>query len=386
MDRRIPIEQWEREQRPNAYSSLNSLNIIDPTDWQDRPIPARRWIVKDWIPHGAVTMVAGDGGVGKSLLMLQLLAATSLGNPFLGEETMGCRALGVFCEDEHEELQRRMDEVLKAEHAAFSDLIDLRLVSRVGMANEFLLRDKYGKARGPTPFYEEVLREAKEGNFNLVVLDGLHDLFDGNENSRPEARSFVNLLLRIALEIDGAVVLCAHPSMSGLASGTGQSGSTAWNNAVRSRAYLTRPKSQNGEETDEENIRELRNMKANYGARGGVIRLEWKDGVFERVQAPPSGTPLGTIGKLELAAAIMQACAELLANGTGMAADKRAGNYISKLLKKEALTRRFDFGAIEAAKERLIEDGELVRVTIFRHRKAVIFLRPVNAKYPEETL
>ncbi len=44
-------------------------------------------------------------------------------------------------------------------------------------------------------------------------------------------------------------------------SGTGLSGSIAWNNSVRSRLYFTADK------TDED-LRLLKNMKTNYGRKG----------------------------------------------------------------------------------------------------------------------
>ncbi len=44
-------------------------------------------MVRGLIPRGAVTMITGDGGVGKSLLAQQLLTAAAIGRDFLGCET-----------------------------------------------------------------------------------------------------------------------------------------------------------------------------------------------------------------------------------------------------------------------------------------------------------
>ena len=94
------------------------------------------------------------------------------------------------------------------------------------------------------------------------------------------ARQFIGLLRTMALDSDGAVVLTAHPSLSGMSSGTGLSGSTAWHNAVRSRLYLTRPKVDEGEEVDDFE-RVLSGKKANYAAGGsGTTSLRWDKGVF----------------------------------------------------------------------------------------------------------
>ncbi|WP_369675560.1 AAA family ATPase, partial [Enterococcus faecium] len=74
----------------------------------------------------------------------------------------------------------------------------------------------------------------------LVGLDTLADLHSGQENDRTTARQFIGLLRGLAIRHGCAVVLLAHPSLTGMASGSGLSGSTAWNASVRSRLYLER--------------------------------------------------------------------------------------------------------------------------------------------------
>jgi RecA-family ATPase len=74
------------------------------------------------------------------------------------------------------------------------------------------------------------------------------------------------------------VLLLSHPSVDGIKSGRGYSGSTHWNNAVRARFYLTTPTA-NGSEADPD-LRELALAKANRGPRGKKIMLRWRDGHF----------------------------------------------------------------------------------------------------------
>ena len=64
-----------------------------------------------------------------------------------------------------------------------------------------------------------------------------------------------------------AVIFLAHPSLTGLNSGSGTSGSKAWSNNVRSRIYFTRLDGQ-----------EL--IKSNYSHIGTTVNVRWKDGVF----------------------------------------------------------------------------------------------------------
>jgi RecA-family ATPase len=118
---------------------------------------------------------------------------------------------------------------------------------------------------------------------SLTALDVLADMFGGDENSRVQSRQFIGLLKKLARKHDCAFLLLAHPSLTGMNTGTGTSGSTGWNNAVRSRLYLQPAKASDGSEPNK-NLRTFQGMKSNYGARGGKIDLEWKNGLFVPVQ------------------------------------------------------------------------------------------------------
>ena len=113
------------------------------------------------------------------------------------------------------------------------------------------------------------------------------NLFAGNENDRSHVQQFIALLTRIAVQGHTAVVLVSHPSLTGINTGSGLSGSTAWHNSVRSRLYLKQAATEKGEEPDP-NLRVLEVMKSNYGPPAEALTLRWKDGLFLPVAAPGS--------------------------------------------------------------------------------------------------
>jgi RecA-family ATPase len=113
------------------------------------------------------------------------------------------------------------------------------------------------------------------------VIESAADVFAGNENDWSQVRQFVGLLRRLAITSGAAVLLISHPSLSGMSTGTGTSGLTGWNNSVRSRLYFTSPKTRNGDEPDND-VRELKVMKSNYGPAGETVRLRWQRGVRSR--------------------------------------------------------------------------------------------------------
>ncbi|MHC2489143.1 hypothetical protein ACVII0_002935 [Sinorhizobium meliloti] len=49
-----------------AAANDNTIGVINPADWHGEPIPARQWFVDGLIPARQVTILNGDGGVGKS--------------------------------------------------------------------------------------------------------------------------------------------------------------------------------------------------------------------------------------------------------------------------------------------------------------------------------
>ncbi|WP_333830195.1 AAA family ATPase [Pararhodobacter sp.] len=255
-----------------------SSMFFPASDLEGEHIPPRKWLVDGLVPSGTVTLLGGDGGTGKSLLALQLAVSTALGRAWLGQPVMDGRATFISAEDDRDELHRRIADICRAEAVTPADLHRVTLRSLAG--EDALLAAQNGRtgALRPSALYEELDRRLQEDAPSLVVLDTLADLFPGNENDRAQARQFIGMLRGLAIRHQCAVVVLAHPSLSGLNSGSGTSGSTGWNNSVRSRLYLERVKDE-GYEADPD-ARVLKTMKSNYGPTGGEIPLRWQAGVF----------------------------------------------------------------------------------------------------------
>lgn len=335
---------------------LQPLPVIDPLRWEGKPIPERRWIVPGIVPEGNVTLLAGDGGEGKTLLVMQLLVACALGKTWLGNSVRPCKTLGVFCEDDGDELHRRIGDILRHYDATFADLENLTLLSRVGEDNQLVsFADQWNEGE-PTGFYTRVQELAISTGAELIVLDSLHDLFAGNENSRSHARQFIGELRTIAMQTRGAVLLTAHPSLSGRSSGTGEAGSTAWNNAVRSRLYLSSPRQEDGADRDRSS-RRLATKKANYGPNGETIKLRWQDGVFVREDAPTGA--LGSIERRSADSAFL-ACLDALAlQGRRVNDSKMQANYAPKTMAAMPEAERYNASDLAGAMNRLFSAGRI---------------------------
>jgi DNA repair protein RadA/Sms len=249
---------------------LAPFPLVDPSEWHGTVAQVRQWFLTGLIPHRQVTLLSGDGGVGKSLLGLQIGAASALAIETLGLQPRPGRVLYLGAEDEAEEFHRRLDDIAAAHGAVMSDLTDLRILPLADQDALLSEPDPKGIMQS-TPLWGRVDRFVKAWDPGLVVLDTAADLFGGDEVKRSQVRHFVAMLRTLAIKRDCAVLLLAHPSVAGMASGSGYSGSTAWNNSVRSRLYLT---------SGEGDVRILKTVKSNYGKIGDEMQLEWCEGVF----------------------------------------------------------------------------------------------------------
>ena len=272
--------------RPDMDLGERKSRFFSAASLHDKPVPERHWLVRGLIPSGTVTLLSGDGGTGKSLIALQLAAAVALGKQWLGRGVSSGQALFLSAEDDEDELHRRLWDVAQSEGVEFIDLDRLTVRSLAGENALLTAVDP----RSGVQAASELLRELDAFMTDLapavLILDTLADLFPGNENDRAQARQFIGLLRGLAMRHDCAVVLLAHPSLSGIQSGTGMSGSTGWNNSVRSRLYLRRVL--HGDEEPNPDARVLEAMKANYGPTGDEISLTWQGGIF-RADEPETG-------------------------------------------------------------------------------------------------
>lgn len=370
-DDNIPLEEARRRQRdedgaqhyqpPNPNYRVAKLRAVDPLEWQDQPPPERRWTVDGLVPLENVTLLGGDGGVGKSLVGMQLLTAAATGKGWLGYEVMRCKVLGIFAEDGYDELQRRQVAINRHLDITMTDLGDMSLVSRAG-ADSLMMRfggDGYeSRDRGePTEFFQRVHNLATERGAQLVMLDSLHDFFGGNENSRPQARQFISLLRSLAIDIEGAVVVCAHPSLTGLSTGTGMSGSTGWNNSVRSRLYLTRPADDADDLEPDPDKRLLKVMKSNYSRTGDEISLRWREGVFIR-EDEPSGV-FGHMKRRGAERVFLEILDKVTSEGRHVSEGRTSANYAPRVFARRRDREGFKRADFERAMERLFQEGRI---------------------------
>lgn len=336
-----------QQQAKGSDTTIGFINIADD------PIPPREWAVHDRIPMRNVTLVSGEGAIGKSILLLQLSAAMVLGRDWISTLPKQGPVIYLSCEDDDDEIRRRVEAIAAHYQTTRKELAaDLHVLSLVGRDPILGFPDRSDRIQ-KTGLFDQVRKSALTIKPHLIVIDTVADVFAGRENDRSQTRQFITLLRGLAIEADAAVILASHPSLTGISTDTGLSGNTAWHNSVRARAYFKKAPGNN------EDLRVLEWRKNNYGPISENILLRWRNGVYQPEPRP------GSLEQLAAEAKIDQIFSDLLPRftkrGLNVSAKPNAPTYApAEFAKekeaKEAKLTRADF---EAAMRRLLSAGKI---------------------------
>ncbi len=152
------------------------------------------WLLDGLIPRGAITLLTGDSGVGKSTLALAIAGAVAHGQPCLGCSPKQARALYVDGENPLHVAKERLE--------------------RLGIASTDALHI-WGGWNDPTPTgpdSPEVIEFARERS-GLIVYDSLIQFHRGSEQDSSETRRYLNQYRHLANQ--GAAVLLLHHTGKG---------------------------------------------------------------------------------------------------------------------------------------------------------------------------
>jgi RecA-family ATPase len=325
--------------------------VINPADWVDQPVPEREFLVPPLIPHRNVALLYGDGGLGKSLLALDLAAARAAKYSWLGLKTLSGKTLVLSAEDDLDELHRRLDTICFRHGVSLGNLSDIRLIDLVGQDAVIGELSRNGRIIA-TELYHFMLRKIAEFTPSLVIVDALADSFAGDENNRIQARQFISMLRKPAITYDCAFLAVAHPSLSGIASGRGTSGTTGWSNSVRARMYLKAVEIEGAE--PDPSLKVLEQPKANYAEPSFEIQLRYENGIFVPVT---NGEPLDRTAKKAQAEMVFMTILKRLFTQNRFVGDKPSVNYAPKVfaVEPEATELRISKEQLRAAMVRLFE-------------------------------
>jgi RecA-family ATPase len=267
------INMWKAEERLKGGgraqaprpSALESLPWLDMSQWDSQPVPERKWAIKDRVPANQAGLLSGEGGTGKSIIELMKNVAHVAGKDWLGSLPEPGPAIYVGAEDDENELHIRLAAIASHYGVSFRDLTDkgLYILCLLGEDATLCAANRSGMVER-TPLYNRLYDAAIDIKPMNISIDTLTRAFAGNEIDRSQVYQFASHMQALAKAAGGSVTILSHPSLAGMASGSGISGSTAWHGAFRFRQYLKGVKTGSGEQPDGD-LRELQFKKNQYG-------------------------------------------------------------------------------------------------------------------------
>ncbi len=366
---------------------LPDLSTADPfqptyiSQLQGRTPEPIDFIVDGCIPRGAVTLLAGDSDLGKSYLAQQLLTAVATGHDWLGRKVESCRTFALFAEDSERVLHVRQEHISRHYGIEHADLeLNASWAARDGRDASLLRFGKFDQNGVASPLWQQQLVPfIMESGIQLTIIDTAPRAFRGNENDRGQVGAFVDMLTRLAVATDGAVVLTTYPPKD--SERAWYAGSGQWKASVRSAMSLERPKAWDPYLQEPWDERVLWVRKGNYSGSRPMIPLRFKDGVFVAEDVVQRKKSLSHTERQDLDYRLLDGLRRVLANGSMVPADPdAAGSLVRRAHRTVTEFREWPRAWLEDSQARLIAAGRVVRVEV----RGRIVLRAADTVIPGE--
>ena len=331
-------------------------------DMQGREPPVREWVIPHWLPAGHVTLLAGRGGIGKTLLAQHIGTAAALGGNYI--ESLAARRVLMWAgEDDEAELWRRQIAISQHFGSPLSALAERFYLHSYAGDDITLMAPAFGSLQ-KTAMLTELIEQVHDYRAEFVILDNIARLFGGSENDRHAVTTFCALVHGACSP--ATVLLLGHPAK---AQGSEFSGSTAWEGAVRARLYLSdQPPETKEEDPDapvDPSVRYLSRRKANYSPLD-LRRLTLTDGVLIPENTEPARAAIIVTG--EFARDIVRrAVAKLAERQIHGSLSTASSTYLPKVAKQYGLLDRLAFSQFGKVMREMVMDGELISAEVGKY-------------------
>ncbi|WDU48752.1 AAA family ATPase [Taylorella equigenitalis] len=172
-------------------TSDNNFNVCETITW-DLISPTRaEWLIENLIPLGEITIIAGDGGVGKSTLACYITAMITTGNAFY--DCVPVKQGEVLYFSTEDDPSKILKQRFNAHEA------DLNKI-------HFLKEELIEQIKEP----QKIIETLKVKKIKAVIIDPLIDLFEGDTYKNSDIANFLNSLAFIAKEANVSIIGLHH--------------------------------------------------------------------------------------------------------------------------------------------------------------------------------
>lgn len=226
------------------------------------------WVIEGWLPKGTITILAADGGSGKTTLWCNVIAALSAGRASILESDGYQREpqlVAVFSAEDS------IESVLKPRlMAAGADQDNIAALDHTVAGGRVLRRYKIG-----SPALVSFIRQYKPV---LCVLDPIQAFLppDINMGSRNAMRDCMDQLVALGAETGTAfLVVCHSNKRTGAAARNRVSDSSDLWDISRSVWMMGK--------TEDADVRYISHEKSNYGPQQDTVLVSIQDHILQRV-------------------------------------------------------------------------------------------------------
>lgn len=222
-------DEWERKARAemaaDTSSGVTTPAHADTRDGEKKPLPnlpVNHTQAKETPPPKDIELIEGlmlKGGImeviappkaGKTHFMMQMGMLIAQGLPFLGYKTSGSKVLYANMELTSKQFERRM---FKLKNDIFEGQPD---DIRLDAANNFLDMPLKGMALTMETFVDAVIAQWKGSGVDVIIIDPIYPLMNGDENGTPAWREAIKELDRLVREMGGDLsVIYVHHTTKG---------------------------------------------------------------------------------------------------------------------------------------------------------------------------
>jgi hypothetical protein len=97
------------------------LQWLDMSNWDNEPVPERKWAIRDRVPLRQAGLFSGEGGTGKSILELTKNVAHVIGKDWLGSLPELGPTFYLSAEDDVDELHIRLSAIVEHYTTTFAE-------------------------------------------------------------------------------------------------------------------------------------------------------------------------------------------------------------------------------------------------------------------------
>ena len=177
--------------------SFNSVEIVG-IDTKDNLPPLKPEIMKGVLRQGAKLILTGDSKAGKTFLLIELAISFAFGRQWCGLSCETSRVLYVNLELEQAEFRHRFRSVL--DKFGRTESVDEGLIGTLNLR---------GKVSSAKDLVDDLIRRLDESSYDVVIIDPVYKVQDGDENSAEAISNLVKQLDRLA-EATKCTIIYSH--------------------------------------------------------------------------------------------------------------------------------------------------------------------------------